>query len=325
MDRILDVKNLITTIEIGGNSYAAVDHVSFSLKKGEILGLVGESGCGKSVTAMSVMQLLKPPFLIDGGEVWLNGENLLACTPAEMEKRRGSSMSMIFQDVMTCLNPLMKVGHQIMEPLIQHRGISKQEAKRKAIDLLRAVGISSPEKRFHEYPNSLSGGMRQRVMIAMAIACEPKLLIADEPTTALDVTIQAQILDLLRKLRRESDTSVIMITHDLGVVYETCDRAAVMYCGQIVEEGPVEKIFSDPKHPYTRGLLRSIPALDHKAPQLYNIPGTVPPIDQYSKACRFAERCEYCSEICLTRTPEAVQIAVDHAVRCHMYLEDKET
>ena len=325
MDKILDVKNLVTTIEIGGNTYSAVDHVSFSLKKGEILGLVGESGCGKSVTAMSMMQLLKSPFRIAGGEVWLGEENLLTCTPAEMEKHRGSKMSMIFQDVMTCLNPLMKVGHQIMEPLQQHSGMSKREAKKAAIALLGDVGIAAPEKRFHEYPNSLSGGMRQRVMIAMAIACKPQLLIADEPTTALDVTIQAQILDLLRKLRHESEMSVIMITHDLGVVYETCDRAAVMYCGQIVESGPVKKIFSAPKHPYTRGLLRSMPALDHKELQLYNIPGTVPPIAQYSSACRFADRCEQCTEVCRCQMPDIVEIDSEHSVRCHMYMEDKKS
>jgi len=324
MNKILDVRNLVTSIEIDGNVYDAVDNVSFSLKKGEILGLVGESGCGKSVTAMSIMQLLKPPFQINGGEVILDGENLLKLNAAEMEKRRGRKMSMIFQDVMTCLNPLMKVGHQIMEPLILHAGLNKREAKEAAIELLREVGISAPEKRFHEYPNSLSGGMRQRVMIAMAIACKPQLLIADEPTTALDVTIQAQILDLMRKLRKDSDTSVIMITHDLGVVYEMCDRAAVMYCGQIVEEGPVELIFSNPHHPYTKGLLRSMPSLTHKEAQLYNIPGTVPSIDLYGNACRFADRCEQRCELCMQEAPPAVQIGAEHKVRCHLCGKEKE-
>jgi len=277
MENVIEVKNLVTAINIHDEQYPVVDHVSFAVKKGEMLGIVGESGCGKSVTAMSLMQILKKDFSITEGEVLLEGKDLLNITPQELEKIRGKEMSIIFQDVMTSLNPLMKIGKQIMEPLMQHRGMTKSQAKQEAVELLKKVGIPSPEKRFHQYPNALSGGMRQRVMIATAIACKPKLLIADEPTTALDVTIQAQILELLRQLRKESDTSIIMITHDLGVVYETCDRAAVMYCGQIVEEGQVKQLFDMPLHPYTKGLLKAIPSATDKVDQLYNIPGTVPP------------------------------------------------
>lgn len=318
METVLEVKNLVTALKEKDQAHTVVDHVSFSLKNGEILGIVGESGCGKSMTAMSLMQLLKESFSITEGEVILCGKNLLGTSSREMEKIRGKDMSMIFQDVMTSLNPLMKIGQQIMEPLVHHCGMSRKEAQAEAVDLLRKVGIPSPEKRFHEYPNSLSGGMRQRVMIAIAIACKPKLLIADEPTTALDVTVQAQILDLLRKLRREANTAIILITHDLGVVYETCDRAAVMYCGQIVEEGNVKDIFNYPQHPYTQGLIRSVPSAVKKTDSLYNIVGTVPPIGEYHPACRFCERCNLCKPVCRETAPEVYTVNAGHKVRCHL-------
>lgn len=319
MEKIFEVKDLITTIDIHGQQYPVVDCVSFSMKEGEILGIVGESGCGKSVTAMSLMRLLKKDFSITNGEILLDGQNLTEMNSKQMEIVRGKEISMIFQDVMTSLNPLMKIGHQIMEPLVQHCGMSKKQAKIEAIQLLRNVGIPSPEKRFHQYPNSLSGGMRQRVMIAIAIACKPKLLIADEPTTALDVTVQAQILDLLRRLQKESHTAIVLITHDLGVVYETCNRAAVMYCGQIVEEGQVKQLFDAPLHPYTQGLLKSIPSAVDKADTLYNIPGTVPPVVQYPSACRFADRCGHCRDICRQKAPEMLEMATGHKVSCHLY------
>lgn len=322
MENVIEVKDLVTAIDIQGEKHSVVDHVSFSIKEGEILGIVGESGCGKSMTAMSLMQLLKKDFSIAEGEVLLAGKDLTKMEAKELERVRGKEVSMIFQDVMTSLNPLMKIGHQIMEPLMHHCGMNKRQAKSEAIQLLKNVGIPSPEKRFHQYPNSLSGGMRQRVMIAIAIACKPKLLIADEPTTALDVTVQAQILDLLRRLREEAHTAIILITHDLGVVYETCDRAAVMYCGQIVEEGQVKQLFDAPLHPYTRGLLKSIPSAVDKVDLLYNIPGTVPPVGQYAPACRFADRCENCREICRKMEPTVLEMATGHKVRCHLYQEE---
>jgi len=319
VENVLTVKDLVTSIQLDGIAHPVVDHVSFSLKKGQILGIVGESGCGKSMTAMTILQLLRSQFQVTGGQILLDGKDLLTISPKEMESVRGKEISMIFQDVMTSLNPLMKIGHQIMEPMIRHSGLSKKDAKKQAVELLRSVGIPAPEKRFHQYPNALSGGMRQRVMIAIALSCKPKVLVADEPTTALDVTVQAQILELMKRLRTESDTAIMMITHDLGVVYETCDRAAVMYCGQIVEEGPVREIFRNPMHPYTQGLIRSIPSAAEKADALYSIPGTVPPVTEYPRACRFAPRCAHCTQMCLTQTPEVYHSGEDHTVRCHLY------
>ena len=316
MEKVLEVKDLVTNISLRGQNHAVVDHVSFSVEQGEILGVVGESGCGKSMTAMSLMQLLDKPFDIAHGQVLLHGSDLLTFTPAQMEQVRGNQMSMIFQDVMTSLNPLMKIGHQIMEPLRIHKGMSKKEAKEEAIRLLASVGIPSPEKRFGEYPNSLSGGMRQRVMIAIAIACKPRLLIADEPTTALDVTVQAQILDIIRTLRAESNTATILITHDLGVVYETCDRLLVMYCGHIVESGSVQQIFKNPLHPYTKGLIHAIPSAVDKVDHLYNIPGTVPPVGEYSSGCRFADRCGQCHTGCRECIPALIEAEPNHYVRC---------
>lgn len=319
MDPVLTVKNLVTSIPMDGTAYPVIDHVSFSLKPGEILGIVGESGCGKSMTAMTILQLLHNRLQITDGQILLESKDLLSLSPKEMETVRGKEISMIFQEVMTSLNPLMKIGHQIMEPMMRHRGLSRAEAKKQAITLLDSVGIPAPEKRFHQYPNALSGGMRQRVMIAIALSCKPKVLVADEPTTALDVTVQAQILDLMKQLRETSGTAIIMITHDLGVVYELCDRTAVMYCGQIVEEGPVRDLFQNPMHPYTQGLIRSIPSAAEKADALYSIPGTVPSVTEYSSACRFAKRCAYCTEQCLAQAPDIYNCGEDHTVRCHLY------
>ncbi len=285
-EKILDIRELETHFFSSRGVAKAVDKVSYSLKRGEILGVVGESGCGKSVTALSVLRLIKPPGgKIVGGEILLDGVDLLKLPEREMQKIRGNRISMIFQEPMTSLNPLFTVGDQIMEPLMQHRGLSKKEAKEEAVRMLAAVGIPSPEKRVNDYPNSMSGGMRQRVMIAMALSCTPEVLIADEPTTALDVTIQAQILELMKKMRDELGTAIIMITHDLGVVAEMCDRAAVMYCGSAVEEGPVHEVFKEPSHPYTRGLMMSIPKLTEESDRLYNIKGSVPSLFNLPEGC----------------------------------------
>lgn len=318
-EKILEVNNLETQFSSSRGILRAVDKVSYSLKRGEILGVVGESGCGKSVTALSILRLIKSPQgQIAGGEVLLDGVDLLKLSEKEMQKVRGNRISMIFQEPMTSLNPLFTVGDQIMEPLMQHRGLNKKEAKKEAIRALDEVGIPSPESRVNEYPNSMSGGMRQRVMIAMALSCRPEVLIADEPTTALDVTIQAQILELMKKLRDELGTAIIMITHDLGVVAEMCDRAAVMYCGSVVEEGPVSEIFKNPCHPYTKGLLQSIPTLATDTDKLYNIRGTVPSLSHLPKGCRFADRCDDCMERCRENMPEITTVSDKHTVRCFL-------
>lgn len=313
---VLEVKNVTTKLKTDRGEITAVDKVSFHLKKGEILGLVGESGCGKSMTSMTIMRLLDKKFARSEGEVLFEGKNLLALSEKEINTIRGNQISMIFQDVMTSLNPLMTIGMQIMEPMMVHKGMTQKEAKERAMELLTAVGIPMPEKRFKEYPNSLSGGMRQRVMIAIALACTPKVLIADEPTTALDVTIQAQILELLQKIREEFGTSIIMISHDLGVIAEMCDRAAVMYCGSIVEEGTIERIFENPVHPYTKGLLNSIPSLEHDVEELFSIPGTVPPLYNLPAGCKFAERCMKCCDICTSGYVNRIEVEPGHFVSC---------
>lgn len=319
-EKVLDVIDLQTYFYSSKGVAKAVDKVSYSLNKGEILGVVGESGCGKSVTALSILRLIaSPPGKIVGGKILFEGKNLLELTEKEMQLIRGNKISMIFQEALTSLNPLFTVGDQIMEPLMQHRGLSKKDARLEAIKMLEEVGIPLPEKRIDEYPNAMSGGMRQRVMIAMALSCRPKVLIADEPTTALDVTIQAQILDLMKKLRDELGTAIIMITHDLGVVAEMCDRAAVMYCGSVVEEGPVKEIFKNPKHPYTIGLMESIPKLNDTKEELYNIKGTVPKLINLPKGCRFADRCDYCKDICKMDMPPEINISEKHKVRCYLY------
>ena len=313
---ILEIKNLTTKLATDRGVITAVDNVSLHLKKGEILGLVGESGCGKSMTAMSIMQLLPKRQSKIEGEILFDGKDLLNMSEKELNEVRGNKIAMIFQDVMTSLNPLLTIGQQIMEPLMVHKGMTKAEARKEAISLLEAVGIPMPDKRVDEYPSSFSGGMRQRVMIAIALSCTPEILIADEPTTALDVTIQAQILELMKSIREKYGTSIIMISHDLGVISEMCDRAVVMYCGNIVEEGSINQIFENPTHPYTRGLLKSIPVLDKKVDELYSIPGVVPPLYNLPNGCKFADRCHHKCDDCEKQLPELKKVDDGHFVRC---------
>ena len=297
MSHLLEVKNLQTQFRTRAGVVRAVDGVSFRLGRGELLGLVGESGCGKSVTALSVMRLVAPPGKIVGGEVLFDGEDLLKASESRLREIRGDDIAMIFQDPLTSLNPVYTVGEQIAEALRLHRKMNHRQAREAAVEAMREVSIPDPARRADVYPHQLSGGMRQRVMIAMALACGPKLLIADEPTTALDVTIQAQILELLDELRRTRELAVLLITHDLGVVAEVADRVAVMYTGRIVEESPVTELFARPKHPYTEGLLRSVPKLSvkdvQKAERLQSIEGTVPKLTDLPPGCHFAPRCPH--------------------------------
>ncbi|MGA5690495.1 ABC transporter ATP-binding protein [Cytobacillus pseudoceanisediminis] len=320
-ETILEVKNLKTHFFSGKKVIKAVDGVDFDVKRGETLGIVGESGSGKSITSLSIMRLIaEPPGKIVDGEINFRGKNLLSETEEGMRQMRGNKISMIFQEPMTSLNPVYSVGEQIAEAFRIHQKLPKKEAWQQAVEMLRLVGIPSPEKRARQEPHELSGGMRQRVMIAMALACKPELLIADEPTTALDVTIQAQILDLLKNLQEQLGTAVIMITHDMGVVSETCDRVAVMYCGKIVEHTDVDSLFENPKHPYTQGLLRSIPAVDRDVEELEAIPGTVPSPDNLPPGCSFAPRCPFATDLCRTEEPD-LSIDNDDKVRCWMYSE----
>ena len=301
MDSLLTVDGLSVQFNTKKGINTAVDGISFSVGKGEILGIVGESGCGKSVTSLSILRLLGTNARISQGSVKLEGRELLSLSEDEMCKIRGNEIAMIFQDPMTALNPTLTIGDQLIEPLVIHQGFNKKDARKEAVEVLKKVGISAPEKRLKEYPHQLSGGMRQRVMIAMAVSCAPKLLIADEPTTALDVTIQAQIIGLLKEIQKANNTSVIMITHDLGVVAGMADMIAVMYAGCIVEYGNVYDIFNAPQHPYTNALLNAVPRLnvENKA-QLEVIPGTPPDLISPPKGCGFATRCKYCMEICLS-------------------------
>jgi oligopeptide/dipeptide ABC transporter ATP-binding protein len=301
----------------------AVDGVSYAVRRGETLGVVGESGCGKSVTALSIMRLVaNPPGRIVGGEVRLEGKNLLALSEKEMEDVRGNDVSMIFQEPMTSLNPLYTVGKQIAEAIGLHQGLSKRDAFDKAIEMLRRVSIPEPERRAQAYPHQMSGGMRQRVMIAMALSCNPKVLIADEPTTALDVTIQAQILDLMRELQETTGTAIVLITHDMGVVAENADRVVVMYAGRKVEEAPADDLFDRPGHPYTRGLLGSIPHLDDAAnagaerKRLAEIKGMVPSLARLPKGCSFAPRCTFATDQCRNVTPTLAEYKPGHHVAC---------
>jgi len=312
---ILDVQNLVTKFKTANGEVSAVRGISFSLKKGETLCIVGESGCGKSITALSIMGLLASNAK-SAGTIEFNGRNLLQVKKDEMRKIRGNQISMIFQEPMTALNPTFTIGFQIREPLMIHEKLSKKEAHKRGIELLKQVGIPSPEQRMNQYPHELSGGMRQRIMIAIALACNPQLLIADEPTTALDVTIQAQILDLINELKEGLDTSVIMITHDMGVVAEVADRVVVMYAGEIIEEGDVESIFNHPQHPYTKGLLSSVPNVDDPHFDLNPIPGTLPNLDEQISGCRFHPRCPLATEKCLTSSPDRFERTNSHAVRC---------
>ncbi len=323
-EKILEIENLSTSFKTERGVMKAVDGVSFYVNKGEVLGLVGESGCGKSVTSQSILRLYDEKYLASyEGEIRFNGKDLLALPEREMRRIRGHEISMIFQDALSSLNPVFTVGDQITEPLRIHQKLSKSAARSRAIEILSLVGIPSPEKRIDQYPHELSGGMRQRVMIAIALACRPKLLIADEPTTALDVTIQAQIIDLIMSLNKKFDMGVILITHDLAVVAETCSRVAVMYLGQIVEEADVCRIFDAPRHPYTRGLINSIPRMSgERAKRLYMIPGTVPLLNQIPDGCRFAPRCPYATESCRTAMPELTETGEPgHRVRCFRYRE----
>lgn len=297
----------------------AVDDVSFEVDNAEILAIVGESGSGKSVTSLSIMGLLPESGSIAGGEIIFDGRDLTKISEKEYRSLRGNDIAMIFQEPMTSLNPVYRVGDQIAEAILTHTDMKKKEAYDHAVDMLRAVGIPSPEQRARDYPHQMSGGMRQRVMIAMALSCNPKLLIADEPTTALDVTIQAQILDLLRRLREETGMAILLITHDLGVVSEVADTVAVMYCGQVVESAAVRELFEKPMHPYTLGLLKSIPRIeDDDTKRLYMIEGSVPNPLELPDGCRFCDRCEQCMDICRTHVPELVSVN-DHKVRCFLY------
>ncbi|ASQ90794.1 peptide ABC transporter ATP-binding protein [Prosthecochloris sp. GSB1] len=317
MQNILEVKNLRTYYSTDSGTARAVDGVSFSLARNRTLGIVGESGCGKSVTALSIMRLVPmPPGYFAGGEIFWQGRNLLGLSDDEMRKLRGNDIAMIFQEPMSSLNPVFTCGDQIMEQILLHRPLSRRDARERAVDLLRLVGISNPSERIEAYPHELSGGMRQRVMIAMALSCDPSLLIADEPTTALDVTVQAQILELIGKLQEETGMSVILITHDFGVVAELCEEVLVMYASKVVESGSVEQIFSSPLHPYTAGLLRSIPRMGSKKQRLNVIEGNVPSAVRLPEGCRFANRCPLADAHCLRNEPVLEEYATGHFAAC---------
>jgi peptide/nickel transport system ATP-binding protein len=324
-DVILSVKNLVTEFTTDEGRVRAVDDVSFDIKAGETLGIVGESGCGKSVTALSIMRLLPQPIgQIMGGEIRLQGENLVDMSIAQMQKIRGARIGMVFQEPMTALNPVHTVGRQLTEVILLHKNISKEKALKEGIAMLDKVGIPAPDIRMTEYPHQLSGGMRQRVVIAMALACQPSLLIADEPTTALDVTIQAQILELIKELQNEMGMSVLLITHDLGVIAETSASVVVMYAGKVAERGSVYEIFDTPTHPYTRGLLESIPRLDTEPKsKLPIIPGMVPGLLDMPKGCRFENRCRYRKDGCLVAPPASESISEGHEVACYEWRELK--
>lgn len=325
MDEILlKVRDLETSFTTEMGSFAAIEDISFDMVKGETLGIVGESGCGKSVTALSILGLIPdPPGRISRGNVFFEGNDLVGKSSRFMRKIRGNRISMIFQEPMTSLNPLFTCGEQIAEVTRIHRGLSIAESRAGAIEMLKLVGIPIPEKRVDEYPHQLSGGMRQRVMIAIALACSPSLLIADEPTTALDVSIQAQILGLMKELKEKIDTSIMLITHDLGVVADIADRIIVMYAGQIIEEGPVGRIFKNPLHPYTRGLMKCIPRVDEDQKELTPIRGTVPSLWNVPSGCRFAPRCSNCRDVCRMEKPDLLRFSDASKVRCFMHDPEK--
>ena len=318
---ILDVKGLKTTFFTDDGEIPAVDNVDFHIREGEVLGIVGESGCGKSVTSLSIMGLVpSPPGKITGGEILFQNKDLTKLSENKMRAIRGNDIAMIFQEPMTSLNPLFTIGDQLREAVkIHKKDWSKKQIQARAVEMMQLVGLPRAEGLMKEYPHQLSGGMRQRVMIAMALLCDPKVLIADEPTTALDVTIQAQILKLIKNLNEKLNTAVLLITHDLGVVAETCERVVVMYAGKVVEEGPVETIFQDPQHPYTKGLLQSVPDMRFKKERLYSIPGNVPKPGSIQTGCKFAPRCEFAFDRCTTENPELYQTADDHQSRCFLF------
>lgn len=318
-DTLLEVKNLRTKYKTDDGIIYPVDDISFRVKKGQTLGIVGESGCGKSQTALSIMRLIQKPGLIESGDVIFKDESLLKKSDDQMRDILGNQMAMIFQEPMTSLNPVFTIGDQIEESIRLHKeNLSNAEVKQRAIDMLKLVGIPAPEKRYSEYPHQLSGGMRQRVMIAMAMSCNPQLLIADEPTTALDVTIQAQILDLMRKVQKEFNAGMILITHDLGVVAEMCQDVLVMYAGKVVEIGSVEDIFYRPRHPYTQGLLNSIPHFEtgERMKSLQTIPGLVPNLYKLPTGCRFQDRCAFATDICKKSEPQLENLRGVHRVAC---------
>lgn len=324
MDRkpLLQVIDLETTFFTDDGAVPAVDHIHFHIDEGEILALVGESGCGKSVTSLSIMGLVpSPPGKITSGQILLDDVDLTKIPEKQMRSIRGKEVAMIFQEPMTSLNPLYTIGNQLIEAILLHKkGLKKKQAKNEAIEMLKLVGLPRVEEIMKDYPHQLSGGMRQRVMIAMALLCNPKLLIADEPTTALDVTIQAQILKLLKELNQQFKTAVLLITHDLGVVAEACERVIVMYSGQIVEEAPVNEIFNNPQHPYTKGLIQSVPDMRYKKESLYSIKGNVPKPGSIEKGCRFAPRCEFAMERCFNENPSLYEIesSLVHKSRCFL-------
>ena len=315
--KLLEIKDLRTYFYTEEGVVPAVDGLDLTLEEGETLAVVGESGCGKSVTSLSLLRLIQtPPGRIISGEILYNGEDLLKKSEKEMQKIRGNDISMIFQEPMTSLNPVFTVGHQIGESLKYHQGLGKKEARDRAVEMLGLVGIPTPEKVVDNYPHQLSGGMRQRVMIAMALACNPKILIADEPTTALDVTIQAQILRLLVDLKKKTNTAIILITHDLGIVAQIAQNVMVMYAGEAVEYADVKSIYREPMHPYTIGLLKSIPKLHEEVEELYNIPGAIPGPNEYPAGCRFAPRCEYACQKCFDEKPELRDMGGGRKLRC---------
>jgi peptide/nickel transport system ATP-binding protein len=319
-EALLDIRDLKTWFKTDDGLVQAVDGVSIRIDRGETVGIVGESGCGKTVTARSVLKLIDmPPGRFEGGQILWRGRDLIPLGPAEMDKIRATEIGIVFQEPMTSLNPVYTVGDQIAEVLRQHEKLTYRQAIDRATEMLQLVNIPNPTKRVHDYPHQFSGGMRQRVMIAMALACKPKLLIADEPTTALDVTIQAQILELMQEMKERLGMSIMLITHAMGVVAETCQRVVVMYAGKVVEEAPVESLFGDPRHPYTQGLIRSIPRVDRAATskeRLEAIPGTVPSLLNPAPGCRFAQRCKFVTEICVTAMPPLKEVAPGHHVRC---------
>jgi peptide/nickel transport system ATP-binding protein len=317
---VLEVKQLSTSFFTDDGIIPAVDNVSFQIHQGEILGVVGESGCGKSVTSLSIMGLVpNPPGKIVGGEILLNGMDLTKLSDKKLRQIRGNDVAMIFQEPMTSLNPVFTIGNQLVEAIRLHQKMDKKQSRKRAIEIMKLVGLPRAEELINEYPHQLSGGMRQRVMIAMAMVCEPKLLIADEPTTALDVTIQAQILRLMKKLNENYQTAIMLITHDLGIVAEVCKRVIVMYAGKIVEEGDVQSIYENPKHPYTIGLIKSVPDVKKKVDKLYSIPGNVPKPGSIQHGCAFAARCELAMDRCFTETPFLLDAGLGQSVSCFLH------